>query len=120
MQGLVTNPFAPSSGNYSYYLKIADTSCVTSGDYERNFTVDGKKYHHIIDKDTLMPSTHFSSVTVYTRDSGLADALSTALFCVGSAQGAMDMLDDIRANIGADIKAVFVSNDGTVTEYNFK
>ncbi len=73
--------------NYIHYLKLSNTSCVTSGDYERYFTVNGKKYHHIIDKDTLMPSEHFSSVTVITPDSALADALSTALFCMSYEDG---------------------------------
>ena len=75
----VENPYE-SGGEYIYKTTLSDTSAVTSGDYQRYYEVDGVRYHHIIDKDTLMPSTHFSSVTVYTPDSGLADALSTALF----------------------------------------
>ncbi len=73
--------------NYAHKLTLANTSCATSGDYERYFTVDGKDYHHIIDKDTLMPAEHFSSVTVITPDSALADALSTALFCMSYEDG---------------------------------
>ena len=67
---------------YACSLRIRDTACVTSGVYERYFTVNGQRYHHIIDKDTLYPATYFSSLTVVTRDSALADALSTALFCM--------------------------------------
>ena len=63
-------------------LMISDTACVTSGTYERYFMVDGKKYHHIIDKDTLLPANYYDSLTVLTLDSGLADCLSTALFCM--------------------------------------
>ncbi len=72
---------------YAEYITLTDTSCVTSGIYERFFTVDGVQYHHIIDKDTLMPSKHFSSVSIITKDSGLADALSTALFTVSYEEG---------------------------------
>lgn len=76
--------------NSDYYAKrimISDVSCVTSGNYERYFTVGGVRYHHIIDKDTLMPSLHFASITVITPDSALADALSTALFCMSYEDG---------------------------------
>ena len=81
----IKNPADTST--YAMTLTLADVSCVTSGDYERFFTVGGKRYHHIIDKDTLMPAAFFSSVTIITKDSGLADALSTALFSMSLEDG---------------------------------
>ena len=60
---------------------------VTSGDYERFFIAADKKYHHIIDPATLVPAEYFASVSVITPDSGLADALSTALFCMSYEDG---------------------------------
>ena len=61
-------------------VSLTGQSLVTSGDYQRNYTVDGKSYHHIIDPDTLMPSEYWRSVSILCDDSGLADCLSTALF----------------------------------------
>ena len=83
---------------YAEYITLTDTSCVTSGIYERFYTVGGVQYHHIIDKDTLMPSKHFSSVSIITKDSGLADALSTALFTVSYEEGRalVDTLDGVE------------------------
>lgn len=63
-----------------HILDIMDASLVTSGIYERYYTVDGIDYHHIIDPDTLFPSTDYKSVSILCRDSGMADALSTAVF----------------------------------------
>jgi len=84
----ITNPSSPDSSSFAARITIFDTSCVTSGDYERGYTVNGKNYHHIIDKDTCYPAEYFSSVTVVTDDSALADSLSTALFCMPYKEGA--------------------------------
>jgi thiamine biosynthesis lipoprotein len=60
---------------------------VTSGIYERRYTVDGKEYHHIIDPVTLFPADTYAAVTVISPDSGAADALSTALFLMPVEKG---------------------------------
>lgn len=77
----------PDGGNYLHTLSITGGSLVTSGDYQRYYTVDGKVYHHIIDPETKMPSTYWRSVTILCADSGLADALSTALFLLPQEEG---------------------------------
>jgi len=58
-------------------------SLFTSGDYERFFEIEGQHYHHIIDPRTGYPATKSHSVTILTKDAGLADAASTALFIAG-------------------------------------
>lgn len=73
--------------DYLAYLALDGQSVVTSGSYQRFYYVDGKRYHHIIDPDTLMPSEGFLSVSIVCPDSGLGDALSTALFCLSKEKG---------------------------------
>ena len=75
------------SGKYLHTLAITGGAVVTSGDYQRYISVDGQKYHHIIDPDTQMPAALWRSVTVVGPDSALADALSTALFLLPLEQG---------------------------------
>lgn len=70
----------PDGGDYLQKISIRVGAVVTSGDYQRTYTVDGEAYHHIIDPQTLMPSEYWRSVTVVCADSALADALSTSLF----------------------------------------
>ena len=62
-------------------LNLTDeVSLVTSGDYQRYFLYNDEIMHHIIDPDTLYPSRHARSVTILTKDSGVADILSTTLY----------------------------------------
>lgn len=61
-------------------IPLEGLSAVTSGADQRYFEYEGRRYNHIIDPETLFPSERYVSVTVVTRDSGLADALSTGLF----------------------------------------
>ena len=68
-------------------VRLPSLSLVTSGSSQRFFTVNGKVYHHIIDPHTGYPETRYFSVSVLCADSALADALSTALFCMSEEDG---------------------------------
>jgi len=100
----IQNPY--SDGNISV-VAMDGLNVVTSGTYERFYTVDGKNYHHIIDPSTLMPSVLYDSVTVISSDSGLADALTTGLFCMPIDEG-MALIEKL-----ADTEAFWVLSDGT-------
>ena len=63
-----------------------DESVFTSGDYERLYFYQSKRYHHILDPRTGYPTQDAQSVTVIHADAGLADAAATALFVAGSKQ----------------------------------
>ena len=95
----------PAGDDYLHTIYVSDVSVVTSGDYQRCYAVDGKLYHHIIDPETLYPATYWRSVTIVSSDSGLADALSTALFLLPLEEG-QSLLDNCSA------EAMWVDADG--------
>lgn len=112
----VENPIAQ---DYLAELKVTDEdSVVTSGGYQRYYTVNGKRYCHIIDRDTLMPADYFESVTVVSTDSALADAMSTALFTLSIDKGRA-LVDEINKNEKLDeIFVIWLDSNGEITYSN--
>ena len=104
----IENPDTESD-DYLANVKITGLSVVSSGDYQRYFTVDGKKYCHIINPDTLMPAEYFSGVSVICDDSALGDALSTTLFNMSMDDG-LKLIENIP-----NAEAVWVDKNYNVT-----
>lgn len=111
----IQNPDLEAENDLLERVAITDMCLVTSGDYQRFYVVDDVEYCHIIDPDTLMPAEHFSAVSIITYDSGLADALSTALFNMPYEDG-LKLINSIK-----NAEAIWVYEDGTVKySDNFK
>jgi thiamine biosynthesis lipoprotein len=78
-RGAANHPFAA--------IDLSDATFSTSGDYERFFMRDGRRYHHILDPATGAPATLSRSVTVVTSRAVIADAVAKGIFILGPEQG---------------------------------
>ena len=88
----------------------ASEICVaTSGDYERYFVKDGKRYHHLLNPFTGFPARECRSVTILAEDALSADALATAVFVMGPRKG----LHLIEAMEG--VEGLIISGEGEIT-----
>ena len=68
-------------------LPVSNSCVVTSGDYERFFEHEGKRYHHILNPVTGYPAEGCMSATVVAPDAAIADALATAICVLGFEKG---------------------------------
>ena len=112
----IENPFKTDSLGYNESVTLNHMTLVTSGSYQRYFIYDGKNYSHIIDPKTGFPPKLFASVTIQapSDDSCLADALSTALFCMNFEDG-LELISSID-----NVEALWIFNDGSYkTSENF-
>ena len=103
---------ADPNGETSILVIDSDTenSFVTSGDYERFYIgTDSNTYHHIIDVNTLYPAAYYRSVTIITRNSSAADALSTALFVLPIEEGKA-LLEKYKKVSGDEASAIWIMN----------
>lgn len=108
----IQNPDTSSDIKYIQNILISDMSLVTSGSYQRYYTVGNTRYHHIINPDTLMPWDKYASVSILCKDSGMADALSTAIFNMEVEEGKalIESMDEVEALwIFPDKKEVYSS-----------
>ncbi|MBC8550728.1 MAG: FAD:protein FMN transferase, partial [Candidatus Brocadiales bacterium] len=86
-------------------FEIRDKAVSTSGDYEKFFTIEGKRYSHIIDPRTGNPVKGIVSVTIVTGNATRADALSTGVFVLGLEKG-MDLIEQLP-----DVEGIIVYED---------
>ena len=96
------------SGELLGELKLTDAGVDTSGNYERYFEEDGKKYHHILDPQSGFPAPDLHSVTGVSSCATRADALSTAAFIMGPQKG-LNFAEE-----APDLEAVLVKEDDEV------
>lgn len=104
----IQDPLDPTGGNPVGVVTVTDQSVVTSGIYERGFTVDGVRYHHILSPWTGLPAdSDLASVTIVTESSMDADAWATACIVLGS-EKALELTREYG------YPAVLILRDGTV------
>ena len=89
-------------------LQIRDGTFSTSGDYERFFMKNGKRYHHLLDPDFGEPASGCRSVTIVTNRGVMADVLSTGVFIMGPGDG-MALIEKLP-----DVEGVIVTSDNEV------
>ena len=89
-------------------LDLTNGTFSTSGDYERFFIRDGRRYHHILDPDLGEPARGCRSVTIVAGTATLADALSTGVFVLGP-QAGMALIERLP-----DVEGVIVTADNRV------
>ena len=89
-------------------LPIYDKAIVTSGNYEKQVSFNGKKYSHIIDPRTGYPSSGIISVSIITASAELADALATSIFVMGKDVG-LDFVNQLKS-----VECIIVDDEGKV------
>lgn len=93
-------------GEYVMILSLVDQTLVTSGPYERFLELDGEVYHHILNTKTGYPvKSDYTSVSIVTKNSLLADALSTSLYALGYEDG-MALINTLE-----DVEAIFMTRE---------
>ncbi|NMH88407.1 FAD:protein FMN transferase [Flavivirga algicola] len=89
-------------------LPIYENAVVTSGNYEKRVTLNGKTFSHIIDPRTGYPSSGLVSASVFASSAELADALATSIFVMGKDVG-LDFINQLKA-----IDCILVDDEGKV------
>src|SRR5207247_3025244 len=107
----IRDPRGPA-GHYFAELDLSDGTFSTSGDYERFFIKNGRRYHHILDPTTGEPTQGCRSVTIITDRAAIADGLSTGVFILGPEAGMalIERLPGVQGVIVSAKNEVFISS----------
>jgi FAD:protein FMN transferase len=87
-------------------LPLQNEAISTSGDYERFFIENGKRYHHILNPRSGTSVTQTRSATVIGPDATMTDALSTSVFVMGRDRG-LALIESIKG-----FEAVVIDRSG--------
>lgn len=101
----IRKPRSMDSDDLVATLPLRDSAISTSGDYERFFIKDGKRYHHILDPKTGYPANSTGGVSVISEEGYLSDSLATAVFVLGPQKG-IELLRRLN------FKGIFITEDG--------
>lgn len=104
---------SPRGEGQAVVLPVESLALSTSGDYERYFEADGKRYHHIIDPSNGKSANSVQSVTIMGPTATQTDALSTTVFVMGVKKGLayIEQQPDYSAIIIDDHGKMFYSSD---------
>ncbi|RPI52496.1 MAG: FAD:protein FMN transferase [Acidobacteria bacterium] len=107
----IQDPRGPADRSFAE-LDLSDGTFSTSGDYERAFMKDGRRYHHIVDPATGEPARGTRSVTIVANRAVIADGLSTGVFIMGPAEGMalIERLPDVEGLIVSARNEVLISS----------
>ena len=106
----IRDPRGPAARVFAT-IEMGDGTFSTSGDYERFFLRNGRRYHHLLDPNVGEPARLTRSVTILSNSALLADALSTGVFVLGPEQGMalVERLPGVEAVMVTANNAVLVS-----------
>lgn len=107
----IRDPRGPADRSFAT-LDLSNGTFSTSGDYERFFIKDGRRYSHILDVTTGEPARECRSVTLVTNRAVIADALAKGVFVLGPTAGMalIERLPDVEGVIVSSTNEVLVSS----------
>lgn len=97
------------------YMNISDMAVATSGNYEKFVMINGKKYSHTINPQTGLPVTGIKSVTIFSPNAEICDALATPVTIMGTRLG-LKLINQLK-----QVECVIIDDDNNIyTSKNIK